>query len=238
MSKELFSQSRGVIPACDFLKINKFEKLIKSTYDIEGIVGFKIGCGLALKYSLTRLVNIANKYTDSPIIYDHQKGGTDIPQMGEIFSKVCSESGVRGVIIFPQSGPSTEEAFIKSLYEEDLIPIVGGEMTHPKYLERDGGFIRNDAPAEIYDIAAKNKVNYFVIPGNKPDIIKNYSNLISRKVEKPKYIMPGIGRQGGDIGSAFKYLKDIPAYVIVGASIYGQDDMRAAAIKFCSEVHE
>jgi orotidine-5'-phosphate decarboxylase len=50
------------------------------------------------------------------------------------------------------------------------------------------------------------------------------------------YCLPGIGRQGGEIKLAFKNLKGFSAYAIVGASIYGQEDMRGAAKRFCDEV--
>jgi len=188
-----------------------------------------------LKYGLSKLVDLSEKYTDLPIIYDHQKGGTDIPQMGKPFTNICAESGVKGVIIFPQSGPVTEENFINSIKEEDLIPIVGGEMTHQKNLERSGGFIRDEAPNDIYKIAAKKGVDYFLVPGNKPDIMKKYSSLLSSQVDEPKFCLPGIGRQGGDIKSAFGSLNKFPAFAIIGTSIYGEKDMKTAARKICNE---
>jgi len=234
----LFSKPKGIIPACDFPGIELFEKLIKATCDIEGIVGYKIGCILGLRYGLTKLVSLSENYTDIPIIYDHQKSGTDIPQMGEIFANTCSEAGIKGVIIFPQSGPTTEESFINAAKKANLIPIVGGEMTHPKYLERDGGFIRDNAPKEMYQIAARNDVDHFVIPGNKPEAINSYHKLLSSEIEHPIYCLPGIGRQGGDIKSSFRYLEGFSAYAIVGTSIYGEADIRSAAKKLCGEVLE
>lgn len=235
MGEKLFEQSYGVIPACDIVEFSKFEEIIKSTTKIRGIVGYKIGFGLTLRYGLPKLVELIRKYTDLPVIYDHQKAGTDIPQMGKMFASVCAEAGIKGVIIFPQAGPLTEEEFIDSLYENNLIPIVGGEMTHPKYLAKEGGFIRDNAPVEMYKIAAKKGVEYFVIPGNKPDVIKKYNNLLSTIVKEPKYCLPGIGRQGGDIKSAFESLEGAQAYAIIGSGIYGQKDMAGAARRFCDE---
>jgi len=238
MIKKLFHLSHGVIPACDFLDINKFEELIKETSDIKGIVGYKIGMGLALKYGLPKLIKVTRNYTELPVIYDHQKAGTDIPQMGKLFAKVCSESGVKGVIIFPQAGPMTEENFIESLIENNCVPIVGGEMTHPKYLIKDGGFIRDDAPIDMYKNAANLGVKYFVLPGNKPDVIEKYNKLLSPIIERPNYCMPGIGRQGGDIKSAFKSLKNANAYAIIGSGIYKENNMRKAAENYCDEALE
>jgi orotidine-5'-phosphate decarboxylase len=235
---DLIDLQRGIIPACDFQEINVLESLVRATYDIEGVVGYKIGCILGLRYSLTSIVKLVEKYTDMPIIYDHQKAGTDIPQMGSIFANTCAEAGIRGVIIFPQSGPMTEESFINCLTDEGIVPIVGGDMTHPRYLEKDGGFLRNDAPIDMYKVAAINGVDNFVIPGNNINSIQKYHNIISKLVKSPKYYMPGIGRQGGEINSALSKLENCAAYAIIGTGIYAQEDMHNSAKSFASEMLE
>jgi orotidine-5'-phosphate decarboxylase len=234
--RRLFHLDHGVIPACDVYTLKILREIIEATCDIEGIVGYKIGAVLGLTYGLPQLVSIVQEYTDLPIIYDHQKAGTDIPRMGEKFATICAEAGIKGVIIFPQTGPETEAAFIDSLFEKNLVPMVGGEMTHPKYLTKEGGFIRDSAPVEMYTSAARKGVEYFVVPGNKPEVVKQYHTLLSQIVKVPKYCMPGIGRQGGDIRSAFEPLEGASAYVIIGAEIYEHTDMTAAAQRFCTEV--
>lgn len=231
----LFHLEHGVIPACDVYDIKTFRKLIEATCDVEGIVGYKIGAILGLTYGLPQLVNIVNEYTDLPVIYDHQKAGTDIPRMGEKFAAICAEAGLKGVIIFPQAGPQTEAAFIDALYDKNLVPMVGGEMTHQGYLAKEAGFIRDNAPVEMYTIAAEKGVNHFIVPGNKPAVIKQYHKLLSGIVKAPEYSMPGIGKQGGDILSAFEALEGAPAYAIIGAGIYEHDDMADAARRFCDE---
>jgi orotidine-5'-phosphate decarboxylase len=236
--RKLFHLERGVIPACDVYDIKTFRTLIEATCNLEGIVGYKIGALLGLTYGLPQLVSIVNEYTDLPVIYDHQKAGTDIPQMGEKFATICAEAGIKGVIIFPQAGPETEAAFIDSLSENSLIPIVGGEMTHQGYLAKEGGFIRDDAPVEMYTIAAEKSVEHFVMPGNKPEVVKQYHKLLSTKVKEPKYCMPGIGRQGGDIKAAFESLEGAAAYAIIGREIYERKDMAAAARRFCDDALE
>lgn len=235
MSVELFKISHGVIPACDVANLNILEKIVNDTHDLPGIAGYKIGFILALKYGLPVVTRIISKYTDLPIIYDHQKAGTDIPQMGKLFSEICKESGIRGVIIFPQAGPATENEFIDRLLELNLIPIVGGEMTHPKYLSKDGGYLTDDAPLRIYKLAAEKGVNHFVVPGNKPERMRFYHEILSRAIPNAKYILPGIGRQGGDIGSAFESLGESASYAIVGTGIYNNQDIRNSAEIFCKE---
>ncbi|RZN38278.1 MAG: hypothetical protein EFT35_05005 [Methanophagales archaeon ANME-1-THS] len=234
--RRLFQLERGVIPACDVYTIKALREIIAATCDLEGIVGYKLGAVLGLTYGLPQLVSTVREYTDLPVIYDHQKAGTDIPQMGEKFATICAEAGIKGVIIFPQAGPETEAAFIESLFEKNLVPIVGGEMTHPGYLTKDGPHIRDSAPIEMYTNAAAKGVEYFVVPGNKPDVIKQYHAVVARMVKEPKYCMPGIGRQGGDIKSAFEPLEGASAYAIIGAGIYEHEDIAAAAERFCTEV--
>jgi orotidine-5'-phosphate decarboxylase len=71
----LFNQKYGIIPACDFTKMSDLENLVKSTCEIEGIVGYKIGAILGLKYGLQSVVETISSLTELPIIYDHQKFG-------------------------------------------------------------------------------------------------------------------------------------------------------------------
>ena len=62
MAEKLFEQSYGVIPACDIVEFSKFEEIIKSTNKIEGIVGYKIGFGLTLRYGLLKLVELIHDF--------------------------------------------------------------------------------------------------------------------------------------------------------------------------------
>ncbi|MCK4247944.1 MAG: orotidine 5-phosphate decarboxylase, partial [Methanomicrobia archaeon] len=128
----IIKRDRSVIPACD-VPLELYERIVRETADIEGIGGYKVGFFLGLDYGLPKIVEIARKYTDKPVIYDHQKAGTDIPDMGGKFAKICKKAGVDAVILFPQSGPETEKAWIEAAKEEGLGIIVGGLMTHPKY---------------------------------------------------------------------------------------------------------
>ncbi len=232
---KLFHLTQGVIPACDVTTIEEFQTLIGRTCSIDGIVGYKVGCTLALRYGLPKLTETAAEQTDLPVIYDHQKAGTDIPAMGAKFAEVCAKAGVKVVIIFPMAGPATEKAFIEAAFKNGLVPWVGGEMTHEKYLQREGGFIDADAPKAIYKIAAECGVEYFVAPGNKPDIVCEYNSFLSKIVNEPKFCMPGIGSQGGAISKAFEAVKGKEAYAIIGSAIYKSRDIEGAARRFCKE---
>lgn len=229
----MFEKSHGVIIACDVKSVDELKNLVISTAGIEGIVGYKLGFMLGLQYGLPEIVSLVKDESDLPVIYDYQKAGTDIPEMAENFSWVMKTAKVDSAIIFPQAGPATHEAFVNALKKAGVIPMVGGEMTHPRFLEKDGGYIRNDAPDDIYKLALQLGVEYFIVPGNKPDSVKKYAELLAEA--NPKFCMPGIGRQGGGIEAAFSACSDFDAYAIIGAAIYKSPDVKVAAKKFCEE---
>ena len=99
------SAERSIIPACDMSDIKEFERLVQETSKVEGIGGYKIGFELGLLHGLPKVVEVARKHTDKPLIYDHQKAGTDIPDTGKKFMQTLKTSGIDSVILFPQSGP-------------------------------------------------------------------------------------------------------------------------------------
>jgi orotidine-5'-phosphate decarboxylase len=231
----LFETNHGVIVACDVASLSDFRDLVDRTYHIEGIVGYKVGALLGLAHGLSVLVEVVREQCSLPVIYDHQKAGTDIPPMATGFAQVCSEAGISSFIIFPQAGPDSEQAFISAVLDGGMVPMVGGEMTHSMYLASEGGFIRDDAPPEMYRIGASYGVEYFIVPGNRKKSLQQYHALLIDFMEEPRFCMPGIGRQGGHITSAFESLYGAPAYAIVGSAIYNSNDIETAAQKLCRE---
>jgi orotidine-5'-phosphate decarboxylase len=227
----MFTTPYGIIVACDVKTLDQMKILMDFTSGVECVVGYKIGFMLGLLNSLPKTIEVARESTDLPIIYDYQKAGSDIPQMGEEFADVMKQSKVDSAIIFPQAGPKTEEAFIKALQKKGVIPMIGGEMTHEKYLSKDGGFIEDSAPERIYEIAEKLGVEYFIVPGNKPDKIKKYSEVLS----SPKLCFPGIGRQGGDLEAALSACTG-SGYAIIGSAIYKSTDPEESAKIFSAIV--
>lgn len=233
MAEGLFHLRHGIIPACDVRGLDEFRRIVEATSDLTGVVGYKVGSTLALRHGLPPLVRIVTEYCELPVIYDHQKAGTDIPELGPEFAETCASAGVRGAIVFPQAGPKTGTTFIRSLIEQGVCPIIGGEMTHPSYLARDGGFLLDTAPEQIYRLGASEGARHFVVPGNKIEAIQRYSAMLAKVIEGPIFLMPGIGRQGGDVGAAFTAAKRFQAYAIIGSSIHRADDLRRATQGFC-----
>jgi len=238
------SKIRKIIPACD-VPLNRLEDIVESTHDLDIIGGYKIGISY-LAVGILSAVNIIRRHTDKPIIYDHQKAGTDIPYTSEIFMDVMVDAGISHVIIFPQAGPFTQFSWTKAAQERGLIPIVGVSMTHPGYLSNDNaelhlkflnikkedcaGYIRSDAVYSIMEIAREMGVNNFVVPGNKPDLILDYKNyILSSGMEDFTFWSPGLIVQGGSPG-----LASVSAgqnwNMIIGRKLYNSADIRKEII--------
>lgn len=226
---------KSVIPACDVATLKELEEIVEATSAIKKIGAYKIGFSLGLGFGLEKIVKTIRKHSDKPIIYDHQKAGTDIPDTGKAFAAVCKKAGVDAVIFFPQSGPETEKAWIKAAQEAGLGVIVGGEMTHPSYLQKDNGFIADEAPKRMYEIAAQLGVQDFVVPGNKPEKIEFYRQFLESKGIKPVLYSPGLVAQGGEITESAKAAGG-KWHAIIGRAICGAENKKKAAMELTSKL--
>ncbi len=230
---QIIKQNKSIIPACDLETLEKLKELVEQTCDVEGIGAYKIGFELVIPYGLKATIDAIRDFSDLPIIYDHQKAGTDIPDTGIKFMKACK--GVNAVILFPQAGPVTEETWIKAAHEEKMNVIIGGEMTHKGYLESDSGFLNDNMPIRAYTIAAKLGVKDFVVPGNKPDRIREYKDMLEALSVKPVFYSPGLVAQGGTLTDGAKAAGD-SWHAIIGRGLYEAKDMHKAAKEFAKEI--
>ena len=235
LEQKIIGSDRSVIPACDVETLEQFERLVQQTENIEGIGAYKLGFELGLGYGLSKVVETARKHTNKPLIYDHQKAGTDIPDTGKNFAKVVKVAGVDTVIFFPQAGPETERAWIYHALDQGLKVIVGGRMTHPAYAVSEGGFITDEGALDMYRIAARAGINDYVVPGNKPDTIKQIREIVEAEGSTPIFYTPGFITQGGSISDAAK-VAGSRFHGIVGRGIYSVADMKQAAIEHTSQL--
>jgi len=232
----IISQPRSIIPACD-VDAEQYEALLKATADLPGIGAYKLGFMLALSIGLPRAVEIARRYTHKPLIYDHQKAGSDIPDTGKAFARICKEAGINAIIIFPHAGPETERAWIDYARNEDLGVIVGGLMTHKKFVRSEGGYIADEAIIELYEKAAGLGVNDYVVPGNNPVAIRKIREMLERERAHPVFYSPGFVAQGGELSKAID-AAGANYHPIVGRGIYAARDMRAAAQELYDQLVE
>jgi len=253
---KIIQVDRSVIPACD-VDLKTFERIVKETGDLEKIGAYKIPARSG-RDGWENWVRIARQHTNKPLIYDHQKAGTDIPDTGKDFMEDVRAAGFDAIILFPESGPVTEYEWIRAAQEVGLGVIVGGEMTHPRYLVGDysegkeksyteifrelgffeglSGFIRATAPEDMYKLAAKMGVRDFVVPGNKPDRIKAHRSTIELAgARDAAFYSPGFVVQGGLIGDGARAAGD-RFHAIVGRGIYQATDIRQAAVEHTSQI--
>ncbi len=234
-------EPRGIIPACD-VPLAKLEMIAEATSGIKEVTALKIG-GITptLQDGLECVVETVGNYNDeTPIIYDMQKAGNDIPDMGEAFAEAVWSAGADAVILFPFAGIETEKAWIQACQDAGLIVYVGGHMTQPGFLAEDGGFINN--PSKIYQIAAEMGIQRFVVPGNHPELVRTYRQLLMSEVldEKFRLVAPGFITQGGNISEtgteAGKYFD-----AIVGRAITAHknvEDMRTMIEKLVTQLSQ
>ncbi|NCU31418.1 MAG: hypothetical protein EOM23_00455, partial [Candidatus Moranbacteria bacterium] len=126
MKKEdrIIPAKRSIIVAADVGNLNDFYNLVDCTIDISSIGGYKLGFSLAF-LGLRRAVEIIQKSNsqnrqNKKIIFDFQKAGNDIPETGKIFAGSMVDAGVDTVILFPFTGPVTQEAWTKSCLDAGL----------------------------------------------------------------------------------------------------------------------
>lgn len=222
----IINLNKSIIPSCDVSSLEKLKTLVKETCSIEGVGAYKIGLELCIPFGIRKVVETIREYTNLPIIYDHQKAATDIPELGEKFAKAVK--GVNAVILFPFTGPETQKAWIKACKKEKLGIIVGGEMTHKAFLESEGGFISEKEALKIYEIAAQEKISDYVVPGNKPEKIKLYKAFLEAQGIKPVFYSPGLIAQGGNITES-AHAAGKNWHAIVGRALYNAKDINKTA---------
>lgn len=210
---DIISLDKSIIPACDVETLEQLKKIVSVTKDVEGIKAFKVGFDLGYGFSVPDVVEtIKNEYPDAIVIFDHQKAGTDVPFTGEKFARRMKESGVDAAILFPrEDDPITQYIWTNELLERDIKVIIGGELTHkPATKEQE----------QIYWNAVFQGVTDFVVPGNKPDRVKFYTEKFQKgfKIDSINY-SPGFVAQGGNISDAAKVAGD-KWHAICGRAVY------------------
>jgi orotidine-5'-phosphate decarboxylase len=233
--KRLINLDKSIIPSCDVPDLEDLTKLVKNTCNVKGIGGYKVGLELVISYGLEKVVQTIKSHTSLPVIYDHQKGGTDIPNLGIKFAQACKRSGADAVILFPFGGKATEETWIKACNDNDLPVIVGAHMTQKQFLFSEKGFIADEAPQKIFEIALKNNVTDFVVPGNKADLVFKYKKQFDSSAKKYVLYAPGFISQGGKI-SECGHIAGNYWHAIVGSAIYNAEDMQKAATELAREI--
>lgn len=220
--QKIIKADKSVIVAADVPSLSKLDDLALAVQGVPGISAFKVGLTLAMQ-GLADAVGIVQKRmgADFPVIYDHQKAGNDIPEMGIQFANALKAAGVNTAILFPFTGPATQEAWTQACFGAGLQVITGGIMTHPNFLVSEGGYIADEAVEKIYRTACKLGVRHFVVPGNKIDWVKKVREILTAELGAGNFVLyaPGFITQKGDISECGRAAGD-QWHAIVGSGIY------------------
>jgi orotidine-5'-phosphate decarboxylase len=224
---KLISQHRSIIPALDVDNLEKVKVIVNETKTFPTIGAYKIGFSLALRFGLQKVVEeIKSICPDKPVIYDHQKAATDIPETGDNFMQICKDADIDATIIFPLSGIATQKAWIKSAVNRNLRVIVGGMMTHPGFTTIDGGYLDSESIINLYQTAIVHEITDFVVPGTKPEFVKKLiSTLFKEDFIEPVFYSPGLVTQGGDVSEMSEILQ-YDWHAIVGRKINNSDNIQ------------
>ncbi len=209
-----------IIPALDTADLEAALRLTCRVAGRASVYGFKLGFALGLGHGLPETVRRIREWTDKPLIYDHQKAATDIPDTGALFADVLKKAGIDEAILFPHTGPHVLAAWTRALQERQLKVIVGAVMTHPAYLVSEGGFIADEAAASIYRQAAVLGVSAFVVPLTKPALVAKLAEEVPFTKDQEFY-SPGFGAQKGDPAQFPALARH---YLIMGRSLFAAED--------------
>lgn len=217
-----------------------FYDLMSALELVESIGAVKFGF-LQLNTGLESCVELARDTLGNvPILYEHQKIGSGVTEGDFKFAKTLKRAGVDAVIIYPFTGPTTQENWTKSLLDEGLEVLIGGVMTHEKFLLSEGGYVADEAVLKIFSLAIAQGVEHFVIPANKLHWVARIKQLLDDELGPGKYVLYGNGfiRQGGDLASCMRIVGN-RLHAIIGSAIYKHtnvEDMRRAALSFSNQL--
>ena len=228
----LFNLDHGIIIECNFASIGKLENIVEATNDLEFIAGYKVGAELALSSTIVNIVKTIRKFTNLPIIYDHQKFGADDPIFcGGSFMETLKDAGVDAIVIFPYGGIESLTAAIDKSIRTGLIPIIGGDMVHEGYTKEENGYLDSSAPQKMYIDGATLGAKHFLIPCTRLDRMRIYCHRLAGIVGDPVMFITGLGIDVcSDLIKACEVVKEYRSYAVVGKEIAEEKDYREAAM--------
>jgi hypothetical protein len=225
----MFREKHGAMVAIDTAEMDYIRMLVEAGEEL-GASCYKIGAAAALTYGLGKVVGECRRITDKPLINDPQKLVPDYDwtepteermaeEAGRI-AKTVADSGVDGMIIYPlltflYTKPQT--VYTRALRREGVEPFVLGRFTVDGHLQKEGGIAPDDTPSLIYSQAENERVRYFIMPGNRPDEVERFVDIVWKRMNAlPSTCLPGYGTQRGRITRAFRAARPCPSYAIIG----------------------
>lgn len=238
MDKRLSEHDWGIIVALDIEDFEETLDLVRKVDKVEGVIGYKVGLTSVLHLGIVEAVRRIRAETDQFLVYDHQKAGPDMADMGPKFGAMCAKSDIDGLILFPMAGPTATTMFVQGAIDNDLLPLVGGQIPHSDYLVSGGGYVADDALDRIMSDAAAAGATSFILPANEKETNRKRAEWVAENVKDGRMFVTGIGPLGGGITESFNLVEAVKRrYAIVGRSITAAKDPHEAAKKLVEEAH-
>ena len=190
---ELFKAKNGIIIELKSDSEKTIADIISATKDIPFIAGYKLNAESIILGGLESAVRSIRKQTSLPLIYDHQKMGSDNSGIsgGNIIEKI-KESGVDAVVIMPYAGKEILERIIKDCNKVGLETIICGDLPNKGYFNDEDGYIDTDSQQKIYLDAASLGVSHFLMSCNRIERIKIYCHQLDSIAGKLKIFFTAI----------------------------------------------
>jgi len=221
----------GLVPALDMPLGRALLYLDRLKGLKDAVTGVKYGSDIADRYgNLTAFALFEDIGLEFPIIYDRQKGGSDIPDQ---VRKQVREAARLGVVAYigqtlgSGANPSateekvfgTTEAMIDQCKKGGLEPVLVLEMTQPGATH----FLREGASEDLARYAKDRGVRYFVAPATRPERIEVYRKIIGDECE---IISPGIGPQktGDPVKDAESAVRAGADHLVIGRALIDAED--------------
>lgn len=187
---------------------------------VEGLVdAIKINWPLVLStspHTITELAELADVICDFKI--------ADIPNTNRLIVEQAVRLGASGVIVHGFTGSDSVKAAVDAADGRDVYVVT--EMSHPGGIE----FTAPNAD-QLANLAVRCGASGIIAPATRPERIKHLRQMIGEL----RILSPGVGAQGGKASDAIRMGAD---HVIVGRTIYGAPDPRAAARSVVQEVRD
>jgi orotidine-5'-phosphate decarboxylase len=203
-----------VILALDEVRPEKAFKVAEQVYDL--VDAIKINWPLVLATSpdtITRLSELA------PVICDFKVA--DIPNTVSLIVSQAVKRGAEGVIVHGFTGSDSVRAAVGAADGRNIFVVT--EMSHP-------GGAEYTAPAaeSLAKMAVDCGASGIIAPATRPERVATLRKIVGDLL----ILSPGVGAQGGSASATLDKGAD---FVIVGRSIYGAEDPRAAASQVVRE---
>jgi orotidine-5'-phosphate decarboxylase len=202
------------------LDVTEKEKALRISETVGSVVdAVKIGYPLVLSCG----IDIVSKISESAhVICDFKVA--DIPNVNRLIVEGAIRNGAQGVIVQGFVGKDSIEACVKAAGEKDVFVVV--EMSHP-----GGAEFYQPLTDKFAQMANELGASGVIAPATRPERIRHIRGLIGDL----KILSPGVGAQGGSASAAISAGAD---YVIVGRSIYNDEDPANAAQNIADDIKQ